>query len=472
MPQGLSGLWELPWLVPGFLSHPHSSVWECPVRPGSDGDQARGKPLARTVQAAYILSSHFPFIHGRPLAPMSDDPLRPAQYYRFDGFEFRERTGELRRDGQAIRLPDQAGKVLLALLRVPGELVTREQLREFLWPDKVSGDFEGGLHAAVRKLRRALDDDGSEPRLIGTLPRRGYRLLVPVAQEEDKPGPEGEMLRSPVTGLGADRPLPGTQKKRWPWTAAGGAALLLSAGLLAWRPWSARARVLALPGGVRFEMVYLPPGEFLMGYDVGFRPSEPVHRVTLTHGYWLGRTEVTQAQWRAVMGHNPSFFQGDDKPVEQVSWDDCQAFLTRLNQLVPNLVCRLPTEAEWEYAARTSSLSSWFDPRADIAWNPTNSLGQTHPVAQKTPNPWGLYDMVGNVWEWCADGFGPFLPYPQKDPQGPVSDLRTIKGGSCLSPGMVKDVPSKINRLTVRYGWPPDYAFKDLGFRIVAVPRT
>ena len=401
---------------------------------------------------------------------MPDDPLRSPQCFRFDGFEFRERTGELRRNGQDIRLPDQAGKVLLALLRAPGELVTREQLKEALWPDKVSGDFEGGLHAAVWKLRRALDDDGAEPRVIGTLPRRGYRLLVPVAEVEDKAGPAEEAPRSSTLDIAPAPALPGTRKRRWIWLAAGVLALS-GIGLLLGRSGANRTKVLALPGGVKLEMTYLPPGEFVMGYDLGFRPTEPVHRVTLTHGYWLGRTEVTQAQWRAVMGHNPSFFQGDDKPVEQVSWDDCQAFLTRMNQLVPGLVCRLPTEAEWEYAARASSLSSRFDPAADLAWNPKNSLGQTHPVAQKNPNPWGLYDMVGNVWEWCADGYGPFLPYPQKDPQGPVSDLRTIKGGSCLSPGMTKDVPAKTTRLTVRYGWPPDYAFKDLGFRIAAVPR-
>ena len=395
---------------------------------------------------------------------MSDDPSRPLQCYRFDGYEFRERTGELRRNGENLRLPDQAGTVLLALLRARGDLVTREEMRQLLWPGRISGDFEGGLHAAVRKLRRALDDDGSEPRVIGTLPRRGYRMLVPVETLADRPRPEPT--------LGAGPPVPAA--RGWRMRPAWGAGALLGlagAVLLLWRPWVKGPITLRLPGGTRLAMVYLPPGEFLMGYDMGFRASEPVHRVTLTHGYWLGRTEVTQAQWRAVMGNNPSFFQGDDKPVEQVSWDDCQAFLTRLNQLVPNLVCRLPTEAEWDYAARTSSLSSGFDPKADLAWNPKNSLGQTHPVAQKNPNPWGLYDMVGNVWEWCADGFGPFLPYPQTDPQGPVSDLRTIKGGSCLSPGMFKDVPSKTTRLTVRYGWPPDYAFKDLGLRIVAVPR-
>jgi formylglycine-generating enzyme required for sulfatase activity len=389
---------------------------------------------------------------------MSDDPLSPPRRYRFDGFEFRERTGELWRNGEGLRLPDQAGLVLLALLKARGELVTHDEMRELLWPGRISGDFEGGLHTAVRKLRRALADDGSEPRLIGTLPRRGYRLLVPVEAAEDQPRPEAPRLRPARRGI---------------WAAAGALLALVLAVWAAWWPRSRGTRSLELPGGVKLELAYLPPGEFAMGLDTGYKSTEAVHRVKLTRGFWMGRTEVTQAQWRAVMGTDPAHFQGDDKPVEQVSWEDCQAFLTRLNQLVPSLVCRLPTEAEWEYGARAANLVGRYEQPDAVAWHSLDSLGQTHPVGQKQPNPWGLYDMVGNVWEWCSDGFGPYLPYPQVDPQGPDSELRTARGGSWLAPGSAKAASSKMaDRVTLRYGFPPDHTASDLGFRIVAVPRT
>ncbi|HWQ09243.1 MAG TPA: winged helix-turn-helix domain-containing protein, partial [Holophaga sp.] len=235
---------------------------------------------------------------------MSDDPLSRTHCYRFDGFEFRERTGELKRDEEERHLPDQAGTVLLALLRARGNLVSREEMRQLLWPDKVSGDFEGGLHAAVWKLRRALDDDGSEPRLVGTLPRRGYRLLVPVAVADEQ-----VPVEAPVPAPDAAGPGTGARKGHPAWAAGAVVALACVAALLG-RPWSKGQRTLVLPGGVQLAMTYLPPGEFAMGYDSGFRAAEPVHRVTLTRGFWLGRTEVTQAQWRAVMGNTPSFFQG------------------------------------------------------------------------------------------------------------------------------------------------------------------
>ena len=250
---------------------------------------------------------------------------------------------------------------------------------------------------------------------------------------------------------------------------------LLGVGALLWspwRPWTRPARALTLPGGVKLEMVYVPAGEFAMGFDTGYKPTELVHRVTLTRGFWMERTEVTQAQWRAVMGTGPAYFQGDAKPVERVSWDDCQTFLKRLNQIERTLVFRLPTEAEWEYAARGGKLTSIYEPGDAFQWDSSNNLDQTHPVAQKQPNPWGLHDMLGNVWEWCSDGFGPYLPYPQVDPQGPTTELRTVRGGSWLSPGGKKAVGKSTNRVTLRYGYPPDYAASDLGFRVVAVPRT
>ena len=399
---------------------------------------------------------------------MAEESSRAFKRFRFDGFEFRERTGELWRSGERIHLPDQAGKVLLALLCASGDLVTREELMESLWPGKVSGDFEGGLHTAVRKLRKALEDDGAEPRRVGTLPRRGYRLLVPVVAEEDLPRLD-ERAPPPDAGPTAKR----SWSPHWLWVAGSLLVLALAVPLLR-GPWTRRSRTLVmLPGGVKLELNYLSSGEFLMGYDAGFRPSEPVHRVTLTRGFWLGHTEVTQAQWRAVMGNDPAYFRGDDKPVEQVSWDDCQTFCQRLNGLDRSRVYRLPTEAEWEYAARAGrALGTYPDPDA-FAWHCNNSQGQTHPVGLKEANPWGLHDLIGNVWEWCADGYGPYQPYPQKDPQGPPAEFRSARGGSWLSPGGTKPGSTKCaDRATLRYGWAQDCTATDLGFRVAAVPRV
>ncbi|HEX2687950.1 MAG TPA: formylglycine-generating enzyme family protein [Kofleriaceae bacterium] len=183
------------------------------------------------------------------------------------------------------------------------------------------------------------------------------------------------------------------------------------------------AFVVGSPGRqVEQRMRWIPPGAFLMGSpedELGRFPNEgPQHTVMLTRGYWLGETPVTQALWAAVMGENPSRFRGEEpedleRPVEQVSWDDCQAFLERLNQQVVGLGARLPTEAEWERACRGGTEgATWVGelsreiraPELDaIAWYGGNSDEETHPVGRKAPNPYGLYDLLGNVYEWCAD---------------------------------------------------------------------
>jgi formylglycine-generating enzyme required for sulfatase activity len=223
------------------------------------------------------------------------------------------------------------------------------------------------------------------------------------------------------------------------------------------------------------QMVFVKGGTFTMGCtaeqggDCG-GDERPAHRVAVGD-FYLGKYEVTQAQWRAVMGSNPSFFKGCDRcPVENVSWDDAQEFIRRLNQLTGKRY-RLPTEAEWEYAARGGELSRGYkyagsdDPDA-VAWYDGNSGGKTHPVGGKTPNELGLYDMTGNVWEWCQDWYGSdyYSGSPSANPQGPASgSFRVYRGGSWY-------FIAKNCRVADRFYYSPDYRSSNLGFRLCLVP--
>jgi formylglycine-generating enzyme required for sulfatase activity len=186
-----------------------------------------------------------------------------------------------------------------------------------------------------------------------------------------------------------------------------------------------------LGGGVKMEMVLIPPGEFMRGSEV--------HKVNITKPFYLGKFEVTQAQWEAVMGNNPSGFKGQKNPVEQVSWDDCQRFLDKLNAKTGGQGGKfvLPTEAQWEYACRAGSTKKYCfgDDKARLenyAWYKNNSDGKPHAVGEKKPNAWGLYDMHGNVCEWCADlyDFGYYAKSPADDPRGPTKgSVRVFRGG-------------------------------------------
>ena len=191
--------------------------------------------------------------------------------------------------------------------------------------------------------------------------------------------------------------------------------------------------------GIKYNMVWVEGGTFSMGATSeqgsdAYSDEKPVHSVTLS-SYYIGKTEVTQALWKAVMGSNPSYFEGDDLPVEQVSWDDCQEFIRKLNSLTGQNF-RLPTEAEWEFACRGGnnsrgykySGSNYID---NVAWNWDNSGKKTHPVATKSPNELGIYDMSGNVWEWCADRYGDYSSGAQTNPKGPYDGSgRVNRGGS------------------------------------------
>ena len=190
--------------------------------------------------------------------------------------------------------------------------------------------------------------------------------------------------------------------------------------------------------GMKF--VWIPPGSFMMGSpkeEKGrFDYESPQHKVTLTKGFYMGVHPVTQEQWQEVMGNNPSRFKYEKNlPVEEVSWDDCQEFIKNLREKDKKLY-RLPTEAEREYSARAGTKTAYYfgddsSMLGQYAWFLDNSEKKTHPVGQKKPNQWGLYDMHGNVWQWCQDWYG---EYPQKDvvdPQGPdKGKLRVQRGGS------------------------------------------
>ena len=198
-------------------------------------------------------------------------------------------------------------------------------------------------------------------------------------------------------------------------------------------------KTLVLPGGATMRMIYVAPGSFMMGSPIsegGRSRDETQHRVKLTKGYWLGETEVTQAQWESVMGSNPSRFKGASRPVVNVSWEDCQKFIAKVNlasKLRLGGEARLPTEAEWEYACRAGSIGRYAGTGKldDMGWYADNSNSRTHDVKGMKANAWGFYDMHGNVWEWCQDWYGAYQSGVATNPLGPVSgDSRVLRGGS------------------------------------------
>ena len=227
------------------------------------------------------------------------------------------------------------------------------------------------------------------------------------------------------------------------------------------------ATVLACRRGERgpipqMSFAQIPAGSFEMGSNSKSAFDEnPLHQVTISRPFELLTTEVTQAQWTMVMGSNPSHFKGDDLPVEQVSWDDAQEFIRKLNARDAGHHYRLPTEAEWEYACRAGTTGPRYGDIDAIAWWNKNSDRQTHPVGQKQPNSWGLYDMLGNVWELCADWKAPYRAGSVTDPTGPKTGYyRVSRGGSWF------DAAPAV-RATFRSSPESSYRGNSLGFRLV-----
>ena len=225
-------------------------------------------------------------------------------------------------------------------------------------------------------------------------------------------------------------------------------------------------------GNVQFEMVHVEGGTFRMGAteeqgEDAADDEKPVHRVTLS-SYLIGKHEVTQALWEEVMGSNPSENnQGGDYPVECVSWNDCQEFIGKLNART-GMKFRLPTEAEWEYAARGGNRSKGYkyagsDNLDEAGWYDGNSGNHTHPVGLKKPNELGLYDMSGNVWEWCEDWYGDYTEESQTNPVGPQSGewgRRVLRGGSCWDDAWYC-------RVSVRVSSGPGHWYGGFGLRLV-----
>lgn len=245
------------------------------------------------------------------------------------------------------------------------------------------------------------------------------------------------------------------------------------------------------------EFIRIQPGEFMMGCSTGDNECDenelPAHRVRIAKTFEMGKYEVTQAQWQSVMGNNPSRFRGADRPVELVTWNDAQEFLRQLNAKQDGYRYRLPTEAEWEYAARAGTTTAFAGSLDRMAWygNNSGSAGleadvlwkmdesnygkslrengnQTHPVGQKQPNAWGLFDMHGNVWEWVQDWYGAdyYRESTPNDPSGPAAGEFRVERGGCWFDGAWN------TRVSSRLSLQPNGRSFNTGFRFVreAIP--
>ena len=233
---------------------------------------------------------------------------------------------------------------------------------------------------------------------------------------------------------------------------------------------SSGSNVISIPvrNGITIEMVKVEAGTFMMGatseMQNPYDDEKPVHQVALTNDYYMSKYEVTQALWQAVTGKNPSKFKGDNLPVERVSWNDCQVFIRNLNNMTGRKF-RLPTEAEWEYAARGGKKSRGYQYSGssniyDVAWFDDINRNKKHPVGTKQANELGLYDMSGNVWEWCQDRYGSYSSSFQKNPTGAImGEYRVFRGGRW-------GANERIGRTSCRSYCTPDFSYFNLGLRL------
>jgi formylglycine-generating enzyme required for sulfatase activity len=337
--------------------------------------------------------------------------------------------------GQVLQVPVaqlktmRRGKDAMAMTSTPGSVFEMQSgeviVGEYSTPLTIQLSFGGMLEVPLQELVLFADErltlrDGS--RLKGRF-TPGTRITVTTRFGKlQLPSAEVKTIRA-AQGVGPDGGQPGAERGQE--TSLGGLP-----------PSMAALGNATFVNSIGMSFVRIPAGEFRMGSHQGDSDETPVHKVRISRPFYLGRYEVTQGQWQAVMGNNPSHFTGDPTlPVEQVSWEEVQGFVHTLNAKEGGTAYRLPTEAEWEYAARAGSRTPYsFGNDASMlgeyAWYGENAGGRTHPVGQHPPNAWGLYDMYGNVWEWVQDRYGPYDGEAVIDPQGPSEgSYRVYRGG-------------------------------------------
>lgn len=220
---------------------------------------------------------------------------------------------------------------------------------------------------------------------------------------------------------------------------------------------------------IGMELVYVPAGSFMMGSNNGEPIEKPLHEVTIKEGFYMGRYEVTQAEWQQVMGNNPSQLKSDRLPVALVSWDDAQSFISKLNERGDGFKYRLPSEAEWEYACRAGTTGDYAGDVKEMGWFTDNSGGRTHVGGEKRPNAFGLYDMHGNVFEWCSDSYhGSYAGAPVDGSawlSGKWQDHRMFRGGSYGN-------RAALLRSAARVGHRQSGSSSSIGFRVAALMLT
>ena len=257
------------------------------------------------------------------------------------------------------------------------------------------------------------------------------------------------------------------------WALAGADANVLTGIPPAPKPAASLQAIIAydLGGGVKLDLVLIHPGKYRMG-GRNTDDEKPVHEVTISKAFYIGKYDVTQEQYKAVMKNDPSNFKGPKNPAERVTWDEAQTFCKNLSATSSTTV-RLPTEAEWEYACRAGSTTTYCfgdseDGLAAYAWYSGNANDTTHPVGEKKPNAWGLYDMHWNVWNWCVDWYDAnyYASSPKIDPPGPASGTEHVVRGGSWHHGVTSA------RSACRYHFAPELRHTLLGFRVVVdVPK-
>jgi len=340
----------------------------------------------------------------------------------------------------------------------PSDVALTPAQRAQAWIDYVQGALAGPLFTDFQdtlvSAGAVAEDNGNKARTIFEQVRSQAELWLARLKEVNQQFPEQDLIARIVA-----------QKVRQ-------AAQAELAKELATHPeFLALAQKVNEATGIK--LVLITPGTFLMGSPSGEKDRSsdegPQTQVTLTKFYWLGATGVTQGQYQAVMGNNPSDFKnvGADAPVENVSWNDAMAFCRKLTErekavgrLPEGYVYTLPTEAQWEYACRAGTTGARYGNLDDIAWYFGNSGNTTHPVGQKQPNAWGLSDMIGNVWQWCSDWYGTYPGGSVSDPIGPASGPDRVRRGGSWS-GTAGNC-----RSAIRAWLAPGYRFNFLGFRL------